>query len=138
MFDSLDCIHYKWKNYLVAWQGDFSYRNGKKSIILKTIEYRVCTLDTFFELLNSNNDLNVLNRSLLVYNILTSAAYNMILELMENIMIDTIYLQIKLTYSGIILCKAFTCPLMRNMLILQVDKKNAKKIWNSLLEFCNH
>ena len=33
MFGSLDCIHYKWKNYPVAWQGDFGDRKEKRSII---------------------------------------------------------------------------------------------------------
>ena len=37
MFASLDCMHYMWKNYPVAWQGDFGDRDEKKSIILEAI-----------------------------------------------------------------------------------------------------
>jgi hypothetical protein len=37
MFASLDCMHYDWKNCLVAWQGDFGDKDGNKSIILDAV-----------------------------------------------------------------------------------------------------
>jgi hypothetical protein len=37
MFASLDCMHYKWKNCPVAWQGDYGDMDGDKSIILEAI-----------------------------------------------------------------------------------------------------
>jgi hypothetical protein len=73
MFASLDCMHYKWKNCLVAWKGDFGDRSGKKSIILEAVaDSSLYIWHVFFGLLGSNNDLNVLDRSLLVHNMLTS------------------------------------------------------------------
>jgi hypothetical protein len=78
MFASLDCMHYEWKNCPVAWQGDFGDRDGKKSIILEAIaDGGLHIWHAFFGLPGSNNDVNVLDRSPLVYNMLTSAARNM-------------------------------------------------------------
>ena len=37
MFGSLDCMHWEWKNCLMAWQGDFGDRQGKNSIILEVV-----------------------------------------------------------------------------------------------------
>ena len=75
MFASLDCMHYEWKNCPVAWQGDYGDRNGKKSIILEAIADRDLHIwHVFFGLPGSNNDLNVLDRSPLIHNMLTSAA----------------------------------------------------------------
>jgi hypothetical protein len=81
MFGSLDCMHYEWKNCPVAWQGDFGDRSGKKSIILEAIASENLHIwHVFFGLPGSNNDLNVLGRSPLVYNLLTSEARDMEFE----------------------------------------------------------
>jgi hypothetical protein len=73
IFASLDCMHWEWKNCPVAWQGDFGDRNGKKSIILEAIASEDLHIwHAFFGLPGSNNDLNVLVRSPLVENLLTS------------------------------------------------------------------
>ena len=36
-FALINCMHYEWKNCMVAWQRDFGDRDGKKSIILEAI-----------------------------------------------------------------------------------------------------
>ena len=75
MFASLDCMHYEWKNCPVAWQGDFGDRDGKKSIILEAIaDQSLHIWHIFFGLPGSNNDVNVLDRSPLIHNMLTSEA----------------------------------------------------------------
>jgi hypothetical protein len=75
MFASLDCMHYEWKNCPVAWQGDFGDRSGNKSIILEAVANSSLHIwHVFFGLPGSNNDLNVLDRSPLVHNMLTSEA----------------------------------------------------------------
>jgi hypothetical protein len=75
MFASLDCMHWEWKNCPVVWQGDFGDRNGKKPIILEAIASEDLHIwHAYFGLPGSNNDLNVLSRSPLVENFLTSAA----------------------------------------------------------------
>jgi hypothetical protein len=75
MFASLDCMHWEWKNCPVAWQGDFGDMDGKKSIILEAIaDGGLHIWHAFFGIHGSNNDLNVLDRSPLVQNMLTSQA----------------------------------------------------------------
>ena len=76
MFASLDCMHYEWKNCLVAWQGDYGDREGKKSIILEAIaDSNLHIWHVFFGLPGSNNDVNVLDCSPLVHNMLSSEVY---------------------------------------------------------------
>jgi hypothetical protein len=78
MFASLNCMHYEWKNCPVAWQGDFGDRDGKKSIILEAVvDESLHIWHVFFGLPGSNNDLNVLDRSPLIHNMLTSEARDM-------------------------------------------------------------
>ena len=67
MFASLNCMHYKWKNCPVVWQGDFGDRYGKKSVILEAISSaNLYIWHDFFGLPSSNNDLNVLDQSPLI------------------------------------------------------------------------
>lgn len=37
MFGSIDCMHWVWKNCLVAWHGKFQDKDDTKSIILEAI-----------------------------------------------------------------------------------------------------
>ena len=81
MFGSLDCMHYEWKNCLVAWQGDFGDREGKKSIILEVVADKSLHIwHIFFGLPGSNNDLNVLDRSSLIHDLVSGAACDMTFE----------------------------------------------------------
>ena len=81
MFASLDCMHYQWKNCPVAWQGDFGDRDSKSSIILKAIaDQSLHIWHIFFGIPGSNNDVNVLDRSPLIHNMLTSEASDMTFE----------------------------------------------------------
>jgi hypothetical protein len=67
MFVSLDCMHYRWKICHVVWQGSFTNKDGNKSIILEVIaNQRLWIWHAYFSLLKGNNDLNVLNRNLLI------------------------------------------------------------------------
>jgi hypothetical protein len=48
MFASIDCMHYVWKNCLVAWQGEFGDKDGNMSIILEAIADRDLHIWHFF------------------------------------------------------------------------------------------
>jgi len=62
----------------VAWQGDYGNKDGKRSIILEAIADKgLHTWHVFFGLLGANNDINVLDQSPLVHNMLTGAACDM-------------------------------------------------------------
>ena len=81
MFASLNCMHHEWKNCLVAWQYDYGDREGKESIILKVVADQGFHIwHIFFGLLGSKNDLNVLDRSPLIHDMLTSEACDMTFE----------------------------------------------------------
>ncbi|CAM6091188.1 unnamed protein product [Calypogeia fissa] len=71
MFASLDCMRYEWKNCPVAWQGQFTDKDGNKSIVLEAIaDQELWIWHAFLGLPGGNNDLNVLDRSPLVNDIL--------------------------------------------------------------------
>ena len=81
MFASLDCMHYQWKNCPVAWQGDFGDRDGNNSIILEAIaDQSLHIWHMFFGIPGSNNDVNVLDQSPLIHNMLTSETSDMTFE----------------------------------------------------------
>ena len=71
MFGSLDCMHWNWKNCPVAWQGQFQDKDKNWSIILEAIaDQSLWIWHAFFGLPGGNNDINVLDRSPLVSNML--------------------------------------------------------------------
>jgi hypothetical protein len=71
MFVSLDYMHYEWSNYLVSEQGQFQNKDWNRSITLKAIVNKSFFFwHTFFSLLNGNNDINILDRSPLIHNLL--------------------------------------------------------------------
>jgi hypothetical protein len=64
-------MHYQWKNCVVAWQGQFQDKDGCRNIILEAIiNQSLWIWHAFFGLSGWNNDINVLNRSPLVTNML--------------------------------------------------------------------
>ena len=70
-------MHYQWKNCPVAWQDDF----GDRDIILEAIAYQSLHIwYIVFEIPGSNNDVNVLDWSPLIHNMLTSEAADMTFE----------------------------------------------------------
>ena len=100
MFGLLDCMHYEWKKFPVAWQGDFGNRKGKRSIILEVVaDQSLHIWHMFFRLPGSNNDLNVLDRSPLIHNMLIGEATDFIFEVNRKeynryyLLADDIYAQ---------------------------------------------
>jgi hypothetical protein len=72
MFASINCMHYQWKNCVVAWQGQFQDKDGCRNIILEAIiNQSLWIWHAFFGLSGCNNDINVLNRSPLITNMLS-------------------------------------------------------------------
>jgi hypothetical protein len=71
MFASINCMHYQWKNYPIAWQGQFQDKDTHKNIILEAIvDPSLWMWYAFFGLHGGNNHINVLNRSPLVTDML--------------------------------------------------------------------
>ena len=64
MLGSIDCMHWKWKNCPVAWQGMYSGHIHEPTIILEVVaSYDLWIWHAFFGLPGSLNDINVLERS---------------------------------------------------------------------------
>jgi hypothetical protein len=81
MFGSLDCMHWTWKNCPVAWQGQFQDKDGDRSLILKAVaDQSLWIWHAFFGLPGGNNDINVLDRSPLLGNLLQGAGHDMTFE----------------------------------------------------------
>ena len=64
MLLSLDCMHWPWKNCPIAWKGQFQGRKDTPSITLEAAaSYDTWIWHAFFGAAGSNNDLNVLDLS---------------------------------------------------------------------------
>src|SRR5438128_1151707 len=64
MLGSLDCMHWKWKNYPSAWQGQYSGYLHEPTIILEAVASQDLWIQhAFWGLPGSLNDINVLHHS---------------------------------------------------------------------------
>jgi hypothetical protein len=64
MLGSIDCMHWQWKNYPTAHKGFFVGHNRVPTIILEAVASQDLWIwHSFFGLLGSHNDINVLHRS---------------------------------------------------------------------------
>ncbi|CAM6089268.1 unnamed protein product [Calypogeia fissa] len=71
MFGSLDCTHWVWKNCPVALQGQYRDKEGNNSVILEAIATKNLWIwHAFIGIPGSNNDINVVDRSPLLVNLL--------------------------------------------------------------------
>ena len=65
MLGSIDCMHWPWKNCLVAWKGQ--YTRGDQGCLIIMLEavasYDLWIWHAYFGVAGSNNDINVLNES---------------------------------------------------------------------------
>jgi hypothetical protein len=74
-------MHWQWKNCSLAWQGKFQDKDKNQRIILEAILDQLLHIwHAFFGLSGGNNNINVLERSFFVGNILHGKRSNMQLE----------------------------------------------------------
>jgi hypothetical protein len=72
IFASLDCMHWQWKNCPIAWQGQFQDKDKKRFVILEAIaDQSLWIWHSFFGLPGGNNDINILDRSPIVRDMLS-------------------------------------------------------------------
>jgi hypothetical protein len=64
MIASIDCMHYEWKNCPFAWQGQYSRHAEGCTVILEVVASQDLWIwHSFFGMVGSHNDINVLQRS---------------------------------------------------------------------------
>ncbi|KAL9664344.1 hypothetical protein QQ045_019744 [Rhodiola kirilowii] len=64
MVGSIDCMHCEWKNCPTAWQGSYTGRKGRPTIILEAVaSYDTWIWHSFIGVPGAQNDLNVLYKS---------------------------------------------------------------------------
>ncbi|KAJ8520492.1 hypothetical protein ON010_g17938 [Phytophthora cinnamomi] len=75
MIRSLDCMHWSWKNCPTAWAGAFKGKEKSKTVILEAVASQTLWIwHAFYGTPGSNNDLNVLERSPLLDDLVNSTA----------------------------------------------------------------
>ena len=81
MFGSLDCMHWTWKNCPVAWQGQFQDKDKNRSIILEAVaDQSLWIWHAYFGCVGGNNDINVLDSSPFLLNLLRGAGVDISFE----------------------------------------------------------
>ena len=134
LFGSIDCMHYQWKNCPVAWNGQYLDKDGNISIILEAIvDQSLWIWHVFFGTAGSNNDLNVLQRSLLVKEILFREY--------DDISFDVNYRRYSKYYllaDGIypkwsIFVQSIKDPQREKKNILPTNRKQLEKMWSGVL-----
>uniref|UniRef100_A0A0D3CP17 DDE Tnp4 domain-containing protein n=1 Tax=Brassica oleracea var. oleracea TaxID=109376 RepID=A0A0D3CP17_BRAOL len=75
MIGSIDCMHWEWKNCPTAWKGQYSRGSGKPTIVLEAVaSYDLWIWHAFFGPPGTLNDINVLDRSPVFYDIINGQA----------------------------------------------------------------
>ena len=76
MLGSIDCMHWEWKSYTVAWQGQYCRGDHcKPTIIFEVVASQDLWIwHAFFGVAGSNNDINMLNQSPMFDDILQGRA----------------------------------------------------------------
>jgi len=86
MFASLNRMHSCWKNCPIIWCDSFTNKYGNKSIILEAvINQRSWIWHEYFKLPRCNNDLNVLDRSLLIWDLLEGVGVDLNFKVDSNV-----------------------------------------------------
>ncbi|CAM8907636.1 unnamed protein product [Rhodiola kirilowii] len=64
MIGSIDCMQWEWKNCPTSWQGAYSGRKGRSTIILEAVaSYDTWIWHSFIGVPGAQNDINILHQS---------------------------------------------------------------------------
>nr|GEX74686.1 hypothetical protein [Tanacetum cinerariifolium] len=134
---SIDCMHWKWKNCPVSWQGQYG-RGDKKypTIMLEAVASQDLWIwHVFFGITGANNDINVLDNSPLFDDILNDTA-PVVSYVVNGVGYEKWYYLVDGIYpQWATFVNLSRLQMTRNMLTLKSIKKVHGKMTNVLLVF---
>ncbi|XP_047961970.1 protein ALP1-like [Salvia hispanica] len=130
MLGSIDCMHWPWKNYPMAWRGAFTsgHKGSHPTIVLEAVaDQRLWIWHAYFGVAGSNNDLNVLNGSPLFNDLCAGRAPT--LEFTANHRRYTIgyYLADEIYPRWPVFVKTITCPTTDRRKLFAKKQEAARK-----------
>nr|XP_043616058.1 uncharacterized protein LOC122587974 [Erigeron canadensis] len=113
MLGSIDCMHWGWRNCPVAWQGQYTRGDkGHPTIMLEAVAlYDLWIWLAYFGPAGSNNDINVLNESDLVDDLLQDRAPELQYTINNEEFTKGYYLADGIYPEWATLVKSFKCPM---------------------------
>jgi hypothetical protein len=85
MSTSLPCMHYQWENCPITWQKQFQDKDNHRSIIFEAIgDQSFWIWHVYFSFPCNNKDINVLDRSPLITNLLQGLAQDMAIHIQST------------------------------------------------------
>lgn len=142
MFGSLDCTHWQWQNCPVVHQGQYQDKSGKRSVILEAIATQdIWIWHAYVGLPVSSNDLNVLDRYLLVGNLIRGAA-SQVEYAVNNKLYNTAHLLCNGIYpSWPIFINQFRSPARETAAVYSCTRGRAQGrgevLWCATVSICN-
>nr|GEY57552.1 protein ALP1-like [Tanacetum cinerariifolium] len=129
MLESIDCMHWEWRNCPKAWHGQFARGDKKYPIIMleAIASYDLWIWHAFFGVAGANNDLTVLNNSPLFDDLLDDIApvapfeCNRVTFKKRYYLVDDIYPQ----WPSFV--KSFTIANSKNNALFKQKQKSARK-----------
>ena len=139
MLGSIDCMHWRWKNCPTAWKGMYSSHVHEPTIILEAVaSYDLWIWHAFFGLPGSHNDINVLERYMVLLFFRKVELLWLITPSMETIILWDIILLMVYIQSGPRLSKQFHVQEAISKYILHELKSQPKRMLRELLECFKH
>ena len=128
MIESIDCMHWTWKNCPSAWQGAYGDRKGAKSIILEAVaSFDTWIWHAFFGVPGAQNDLNILAQSLVFKDVLQGKAPKVTYFVNGCIYEETYY------QGGKHLSKQCHVSEVQRKITFQAVKRGAGRMWSVVL-----
>ena len=139
MLGSIDCMHWKWKNCPIAWQGNFTGHIREPTIILEAVaSYDLWIWHAFFGLLGSHNDINVLERSSVFTELAEGRAPLVNYSINGNNYTMRYYLADGIYPPWLTFVKTIPSPQGQKKSLSLKNKRKKGRMWSVRLECFNH
>ncbi|XP_023765443.1 uncharacterized protein LOC111913961 [Lactuca sativa] len=129
MLGSIDCIHWEWENCPNAWLCQLTRGDYRVSIVIleAVVSHDIWFWHAFFRMAGSNNDLNVLQTSLIFNDVLQGKALNMPYVVNGNEYKYGYYLGDGIYLEGATFVKSYTFPAGDKRKLFKLAQESARK-----------